>query len=353
MTTLDKPGVHRRRRSPLWARLCLIFGCVLTLVSGIALIGGQALVSRYTSSIPQISVLGKDQARRDVKGPINILLVGIDKRRNDEPGSLVRADTVMWAHIPAAHDRAYLLSLPRDLDVPIPAHKPSGYQGTTGDKLNAAFAFGAGEKQDLASGLQLLMKTVQGFTGVKFDLVGMIDWYGFTGITHELGGVTMCLDKGFKSTQPGFTGYSFPAGCNHYNEHTALALVRQRYDLPGGDYDRQKLQQQFVMQILKQALSKDVVSNPVKLDKIIRSVGASLQLDLGGYDFLDLVFALRNIKPTDIITMQIPHATKKKNGADYEELVQPLGTELFQGLIKGQVDDVLIKHPELATKVQT
>ncbi|WP_412541256.1 LCP family protein [Longispora sp. K20-0274] len=330
-----------------------MFGCVITLVSGIGLIGGQVLLSRYSSSIPQISVLGKDQPHREVKGAINILLVGIDKRRDDVPGSLVRADTVMWAHIPAAHDRAYLLSLPRDLDVAIPAYKPTKYQGTNGDKLNAAFAFGAGEKQDLAGGLQLLTQTVQGFTGVKFDLVGMIDWYGFTGITHELGGVTMCLDKGFTSSQPGFKGYSFAAGCNFYNEHTALALVRQRYDLPGGDYDRQKLQQQFIMQILKQAMSKDVLTNPIKLDKIVRSVGASLQLDLGGYDFVDLVFALRNIKPSDIITMAIPHATQKKNGADYEELVQPLGGELFQGLIKDQIDEVLIKHPELATKVQT
>ncbi|WP_018349128.1 LCP family protein [Longispora albida] len=351
MATTDKAGVHRKRKSPLWARICLIFGMVLTIASVGTLITGQVLIDRYTGSIASVSVLddsGKEKPKRSVKGPINILLAGIDARKDDT--NLVRSDTVMWAHIPASLDRVYLLALPRDLQVSI--SKCYGGNNPCQAKLNAAFAFGSGDKRDLPGGLRLLRQTVESFTGVKFDMAGMIDWYGFTEITGELGGVTMCLDQGFKSTQPGLKGYQFQAGCNHYNGHSALALVRQRYDLPGGDNDRQKLQQQFIGQIIKQATSKDMLKDPKKLDAVIRKAGRSLQMDLGGFDFIDLVLALRGIKATDIVPLSVPHTPKMINGESFEILTQPLGGQMFQALIGGQIDAFIAGHPELASKLK-
>src|SRR5439155_1563619 len=78
-------------------------------------------------------------------GPLNVLLIGVDWRQGQ--AGLFRADTIMVMHVPRTMDRAYLFSLPRDTLVNIDPSPQSGYPGGR-DRINAAFAYGAGERQD-------------------------------------------------------------------------------------------------------------------------------------------------------------------------------------------------------------
>ncbi|WP_018349127.1 LCP family protein [Longispora albida] len=348
----DLPGVHRQRRSPLWARLCLVFGLVLSLGAGGTLVAFELVKNKVEGSITQRDLLGRgepeNQARREVDGPLNILLAGLDYRKDDpESQKFQRADSIMWVHIPRDHKSAYILSIPRDLRVEIPAFAPSKFGGRT-EKINEAFGDGMGNGKGREGGMQLLVKTVEQVTGARFDMAGIIDWYGFTGITGELGGVTMCLDTPIKSHH---SDYTFPKGCQHYNGHRGLELVRQRYDVPGGDYGRQKLQQQFVKQILKQAMGKDVLTNPVKLNALVKTVGDSLVLDKGGYELSDLVWSLKGITPENIIPMQVPHKSLKINGTDYESLEQPRASELFKAMADERIDSFLVANTDLTSKL--
>jgi anionic cell wall polymer biosynthesis LytR-Cps2A-Psr (LCP) family protein len=99
---------------PRWARLCTIFGTVLVVLSGAVVVGYQALLSRYEGSVGKGDLFGDQAAgaqerRSDMKGPLNILLVGVDPRKlTDAP----LADSVMILHVSADLDRV-LLSMPR------------------------------------------------------------------------------------------------------------------------------------------------------------------------------------------------------------------------------------------------
>ena len=107
---------------------------------------------------------------KTVDGALNILLVGSDSRDPDAPldeGSKWRADTIIVMHIPASHDKAYLVSLPRDLYVPIPESASAGCENADRGKINAAFAFG---------GLPLAVRTVECFTDLRIDHVMAIDF---------------------------------------------------------------------------------------------------------------------------------------------------------------------------------
>ncbi len=348
-----KFGAHRsRKRSPLWARLCLILGFILMIGSGGTLVTVQLTLGTINNSLTQgdLGIGGKQG--RDVTGPVNVLLAGLDYRK-DDPASEVssRADSVMWMHIPKEHDRAYLLSFPRDLNVKIEPFLEAGYKGGE-DRLNSAFAYGMGEKgndKGREGGMRLLVKTVSKLTGITFDVAGIIDWYGFTEITKELGGVEMCLEQPIKSYHSDLV---FPKGCSHYNEHTALELVRQRYDVSGGDYGRQKLQQQFVKQLVRQATKSEVIRNPTKINAMMKASGKAISLDLGGYKLADLVWSMRGLNADGIITIQVPHSSVDTAG-DYlgEQLVQPTGYELFEALRTGQVDSFLVHHPELSPRL--
>src|SRR5205823_6328089 len=83
-------------------------------------------------------------------GPVNILLMGLDDRPGADDGA--RADTLMVVHIPAAHDRVSVLSIPRDAMVEIPGHGVN--------KANSAYSFG---------GPTLTATTVSTLTGLHID----------------------------------------------------------------------------------------------------------------------------------------------------------------------------------------
>ncbi len=92
-----------RRGDPLWARLLVITGVLLTVVSAGTMAVAQTLISQATGSITQTDLIGGDSAEgNDIDGAINLLLVGIDARPDDKD---FRADTIIILHVPATHDQ--------------------------------------------------------------------------------------------------------------------------------------------------------------------------------------------------------------------------------------------------------
>ena len=97
------------------------------------------------------------------------------------------------------------------------------------------------------AGARLLSATLHRLTGIRFDGAALIDFSGFRKVIDLLGGVQMCVDTEVRSIH---TDRVFPPGCQQMDGAQALDYVRQRYDLPGGDYDRQRHQQQLLRAML-------------------------------------------------------------------------------------------------------
>jgi anionic cell wall polymer biosynthesis LytR-Cps2A-Psr (LCP) family protein len=62
---------------------------------------------------------------------------------------------------------------------------------------------------------------------------------------------------------------------------TALNYVRQRHNLPGGDFDRVKRQQNWIRAILAQMRSAGTITNPLALDDALEALSSSLATDDG------------------------------------------------------------------------
>ena len=71
---------------------------------------------KRTDAFSQIA----NRPQKLVDGSLNVLVLGSDSREPDAPPGSARTDTVMIMHIPAGHDKAYVISLPRDLWLDIP-----------------------------------------------------------------------------------------------------------------------------------------------------------------------------------------------------------------------------------------
>jgi LCP family protein required for cell wall assembly len=318
------------------------FGLVLLLVAGAAEWGLRTLTDRYDRSVLK-ELLLDPAARRghsSVSGPLNYLLVGSDLRPNSGPDSEQRSDTIIIVHIPRGLDRAYLISVPRDLLVKIPA--AGGYGGGS-DKINAAFQYGGGGH----GGARLLSATLTRLTHIQFDGAALIDFTGFQQVIDLLGGIRMCLDAPVRSIH---THTLFKPGCQQMNGAQALDFARQRYDLPRGDFDRQHHQQQMLRAMLEKVPTDEVMTNPVKLDRIIRAVASSITMDTNGVALEELIFALRGLRSQALVGVQVPSYPEMIEDTSYV-LLYDTAVDLFRAMDESHVAEWVRDNPKWVNRL--
>jgi LCP family protein required for cell wall assembly len=282
---------------PRGKKIALIAGAAVVALLLIVGIGGYWYASSLDSGIQRFGKLssGGDRPTKTVSGAQNILLIGSDNA-DDQRGSQgvfgQRSDSLILMHIPASHDKAYLISFPRDLYVFVPSNGKG--QGGHKAKINSAFAWG---------GIPLTVQTVENFTGVRIDHAVEIGFDGFKAMTDAVGGVDVYVER--TTTDPR-SKRTFKQGWNHLDGTTALDYVRQRYGLPNGDFDRVKRQQVFLKALLKKATSMGVVTDLGKLDKFLRATTKTLKVD-DDFSVRDMAWQFKGLRTDDLIFVTTPN----------------------------------------------
>ncbi|MFC4066413.1 LCP family protein [Actinoplanes subglobosus] len=341
-----------KRRAPWWARLAVAAGTLLLLPAAVA--------------VP--SVAGPPQG--GPTGPLNILLAGIDPR-----GTHVKplADTIIVAHVPADRSGVYLFSLPRDLVVWIP---PFAKTGSTGQraKINAAMALGSpagAGRYDPAQGYELLATTVGRVTGIRhFDAGAVIDFGGFKRMVTALGGVELTVDQDVVSEhlKPDGTRRDLLPHCRigggclrpytgpqktypksdipvRLRPWEALDFVRQRYGLPGSDYDRQRHQRQFLRAVARQ------LTDPAQVLRVMTAVGDGLTFDGGDFGIADWLDVLKDIDTSALTTITLPGGPVFDAGGRYlGERFDPGATSFFAAVKQDRLAPYLLDHPALVDR---
>nr|WP_240942393.1 LCP family protein [Planosporangium thailandense] len=343
-------------------------------LSGGSLITGKLLLVRYADGLTRDGGLGTAATgHASIKGPINLLLVGIDEGsgRTDEP----RADSIIVAHIPASHDAVYLASVPRDSLVDIPPDSATGYSGGK-DKINAAFQAGFHGKGGRDGGLALLAETISNLTGgsLKFNGAAIVNFDGFKDLVKAIGGVRMYVDEKVTSVHigtnvrtgkfespfvlhpDGTVAYQKPnvrpqvynVGWHDLNDWQALDYVRQRDLLANGDsdYGRQRHQQQFLKAVLQKTASTGVITNPITVNKVLKSVGKAVTFYNNGVSVADWIFTLKNIRPDDMTMIRTNGGSFNSiniDGVAYEQLL-PDSVRLLRDMAADDVPSFVSSH---------
>jgi LCP family protein required for cell wall assembly len=243
----------------------------------------------------------------------NILLLGSDTRGSasgsldDAEGS--RSDTMMVVHISADRKNIQVMSLMRDFWMDIPGYGMA--------KLNAAMSYG---------GVPLAVQTIEGIIDSRIDHVAMVDFQGFEGITDALGGVTIDNPIAFNSSH--MKGHRFEAGPIKLNGAEALAFVRERYAFQDGDYQRVRNQQAFIKAVMDKTLSRETLTNPVKISNLVSAIAPYMAVDggLSSAYAASLGFELRDIRLDDVSFFTMPSLGT--------------GTEGNQSIVKVNWDEV-------------
>lgn len=383
-----RPPVAKRkgRKDPLWAKLTVVFGALVMFGGLLTFSVPRILANLVESSIDQFDTIPEDLKGENIDGAINFLLVGIDERKSGGMADdLIRADSIVLVHVPASHDRVYMISFPRDLRVEIPANPETNYSGDS-DKIAHAFAFGSMKldgswepdktKAGRERGVNLTLRTISNMVpgGLDFHGTAIIDFDGFGAVVEALGSVYMCVDQDVWSIHywpdgspagsplwggltdepadgPYKSGYHYPKDwCGDMEPWQALDYSRQRYGLPNTDYDRQRHQQQLLKAIVDKVASTDTLANFNTVRNLMGAAGDLLTLDLNDIPLEDWVVTLSSLRSDDIIMIETyggSFRSEEFEGTSYQRLDPDL-VELLEHVKNDTVMDFLLRHPDWA-----
>lgn len=330
----------RRRPRPRWGRIALVALAGLLVLVLLLGVGFWAYAQRLNSSLGRtetFSQLAADRPAPSATGASNILMVGTDSRDPDAPldrAGKWRADTLILMHVPSSRDRAYLVSIPRDLYVPVPRSAGDACDSGRRAKINAAFAWG---------GLPLAVRTVECFTDVRIDHVMAIDFAGFQQVTDALGGVDLYVERDITSIHKPYR--KFRKGMNHMNGAEALDWIRQRKQFPDGDFARMRHQQEFLRAVMDKAASGGTLTNPTKLAAFLNATTDAVTVD-EEFSLTSAILDFRKLRGENLHFLTSPHlGSDMINGESVVVSDRQKALSMYQAITQDKMADWVAANP--------
>lgn len=337
---------------------------VIAVVLGIALVAGITGTILYRNLSDQIVSSTLDTSHLDEQAEsetpiidsfegrdVNILLMGIDSRQNQEEGLInegdddetTRSDTTLLMNISADRQHVTLVSIPRDLWVYLPdcTRTDGSVSPEQWGQFNWAFSYGS-YGDDLAGGVACTEKTVEELTGVPIDGFAVIDFSGFAQMVEALGGIEVCLEEPINDEE--YLGLTLPAGCQVLDPIIATQYARVRYVGDGSDMGRIQRQQDLLGSMVVKALDQNLLTDMPQLYSFLSAALdttrlspslSSLRTDAG------LASSIKNTPRSNIRFVTMPVVTadfdmnrllpkEPENGALWESIINgenlPAGT---------------------------
>jgi LCP family protein required for cell wall assembly len=272
----------------------------------------------FISKIPfigQIAHLAKSSDRilkGEDDGKINILFLGMGGRGHE--GGLL-TDTIMLSFLDTKNKKVALLSVPRDLSIPLE-------DSSEWTKINNINAFA--EVKEKNSGGVAISQALADVLETPIDYYVRVDFEGFTKIIDRLGGLDIYVENTFDDYSYPITGreedpdyYSrfqhlhFDSGWQKMDGETALKYARSRHgnNGEGSDFARAR-RQQIILQAAKEKLLKtENLLNPAVLTGIISDLNEHASTNLKIWEIIKLWSTFKNINKEAVISKVIDDGT--------------------------------------------
>lgn len=274
----------------VWLKRFFIFVLILVLLSGI-LVGGKFLINAGKAFNGNLfGLLQNEQLKGEDTGRVNILVAG---NSADDPGhsGADLTDSIMLVSIDTKNNKAFMLSIPRDLWVDDPA---DGYT-----KINAVYTYGEQNKYSESGypdgGMGALEKVVSENLGVPINYYALINYTAFRDAVNAVGGIDVTIQssdpRGLYDPSRDWTSRTYAPlvklsnGQHHLDGQQALNLARARGDTYGAygyaqsDYTRTANQRMMLLALKDKATSTGVALNPIKIASLLDSFGNNVTTD--------------------------------------------------------------------------
>lgn len=324
-----------RRRGEQWSlrKKLVVWGCSALAGVIVLVVAGVGLAWHHLNG----NIKTEDAQLRpsDMNGKQDILFIGSDSRAGanqalgggDVGGA--RSDTAMIFDSPADRRQGTEVSIPRDSMVRIP-----DCDGTSGQTVSANY--GMFNSAFSEGGAPCTVKTVQSLTGLSLTHYIAIDFEGVVGVVNALGGIRVCVTQAIDDKD---SGLNIPAGTTTLNGDQALAFVRLRHSVgDGSDLERIQRQQYFLDQLEQQVRNAGLLTDPIRLYKVLDAATQSLTTDPGlgtVTDLYNLAQTLNGIPSGRMTYVTVPNEPSPDD-PDRVIWTQPEAANLWNVLISEQ-----------------
>ena len=287
----------------------LALGVVAVLVVSMGTVLGLTLQNLQSSLItvelpgspdPILPTIG------EIEGGFNVLVVGSDTRVGQgDQFEFVDSelnDVNLLVHVSENHDRAVVISFPRDLLLDIPAcPQEDGTESpaTQMQPLNTTMGIG---------GLPCVALTLEKLTGLEIGYAGLMTFTGVAQLSTAVGGVEVCVSAPLVDP---WSGVNLPeAGYHTLEGGQALAFLRTRKGVgDGSDLSRISSQQVYMAALVRTLQEDGVLDDIGKLYGIAQTAAQTMVLStsLASVDVMvAMARALRGIPNDNIVFIQYP-----------------------------------------------
>ncbi len=217
---------------------------------------------------------------------VNILLMGIDQRP-DEDSESTRTDTLILLSVDPQSGNAGMMSIPRDLYVPLPNRGQ--------DRINTAHVYG---------GPRLAMQAVEYNFGIPVHHFARVNFNALVKLVDLVGGIDIYVhqdinDQAFPDDRYGYDPFVMSAGWHRMDGATALKYARTRHG--SSDFERMRRQQQVIMALRDAVLNTDAVTKVLpNAPQILTTLQDSIRTDLSPLEVAQLAMLAKDI-PQDRI----------------------------------------------------
>ncbi|MFD3443220.1 LCP family protein [Microbacteriaceae bacterium 4G12] len=275
-------------------------------------------------------------------GGVNLLLVGSDSGEGDPSYGTREAelnDVTMLMHISEDHSNAVVVSIPRDLIIPIPSctdEEGLKHPAVSADAINMTLTYG---------GLSCTVDTVEQLTGLEIPFAAKIEFSGVIEMSNAIGGVPVCVAEPIRDEK---TDLELSAGEHTLQGKEALQFLRTRHGVgDGSDLGRISNQQVFLSSLVRTVKSSETLTNPAKLYGLAKAAAdnMSLSTSLANYDtMVSIALTLRDIPLEKVAFVQYPGTTD--GTGIYTNRVKPLEADADVLFAKIRADEPVALSPD-------
>lgn len=314
-TKVDLTGKHKSKPKSKLKKPIKLIGIFIIFIFTILLVfSNQVSTSEQSSSswfanlpiVKQLKHLA-ESADRSLKGEndgrINILLLGQGGKRH-EGGYLT--DTIMLASLEPSSQKVALVSIPRDLTIPV---EDMGYQ-----KINSINAYAEMESKD--SGGLAISQAVSDILDMPIDYYVRVDFTGFVNIVDEMEGLDVNVERTLddyrypimgmeknENYEARFEHLHIETGSQHMDGSLALKYARSRHALgqEGSDFARARRQQIIISAAKDKLLSRSTLLSPSKIINIISELNDHISTNLKAWEMIKMWDKFKDINKEDIV----------------------------------------------------
>lgn len=246
-----------------------------------------AIVALYTSNTAAHKKVPNAVADGLKHDRVNIVMIGIGG--DNHPSKDKLADSIMLVSLKPSTRQAAIVSIPRDLWVPIASH------GT--HRINYAHAIGE-QSGYPGEGPGLLCDTVAGVFGQPVHAFVRVDFSAFEKIIDDLGGIDVYCQRGFYDY---LFKDGFAQGWHHLNGKRALAYARYRYIIgPEGDNFAREMRQQQVVNAVRAKLQNVTPQQVTHLVAALSTLSNATETNLTTAQMISLYSTFHAINPQNV-----------------------------------------------------